>query len=88
MDLFVGIDNLNALAGIFLRKLGAVRRVAYYVIDYTPRRFANPLLNRLYHWIDRTCVRHADVIWNLSSRMHKVRARQGLEDATGPRTQE
>lgn len=76
--LFIGIDNLNAAAGILLRALGKADRVAYYVIDYTPQRFRNRLLNGLYHAVDRFCVRHADVVWNLSSRMREVRQAQGL----------
>ncbi|MFA6472301.1 MAG: hypothetical protein WCU00_09705, partial [Candidatus Latescibacterota bacterium] len=31
-DLYIGSDNLNSLAGIILRTVGRVRRVAFYVI--------------------------------------------------------
>jgi glycosyltransferase involved in cell wall biosynthesis len=79
--LFVGIDALNAAAGVVLRAFGRVRTVVYYVIDYTPRRFRNPLLNGLYHAVDRFCVRNADVVWNLSERMREVRRAQGLPEA-------
>mgnify|MGYP001589972463 CR=1 FL=1 len=68
-DLFVGSDNLNALAGIILKKLGHVKKVIYYVIDYNPYRFENKVLNYIYHKIDQFCVRHADETWNLSPRM-------------------
>lgn len=68
-DLYIGIDNLNALAGIVLRWLGRVGKVAYYTIDFVPERFSNPLLNALYHRVDRFCVEHADITWNLSRRM-------------------
>ena len=78
--LFIGIDNLNSLAGIVARWLGWVRRVAYYVIDYTPRRFANPLLNYFYHLVDRICVKRADRVWNLSARMAEVRRGQGVPE--------
>ena len=78
--LYIGVDNLNALAGIVLRWLGVVDKVAYYVIDYTPTRFANPLLNGIYHWVDRTAVAKADVVWNLSVRMQDIRREQGLDE--------
>lgn len=78
VPLFVGIDNLNAAAGILLRALGKVKTVAYYVIDYTPKRFSNPLINAAYHAVDRFCVRRSDVVWNLSPRMQQVRRDQGL----------
>lgn len=79
-ELFLGVDNLNAFCGIVLRALGRARTVVYYVIDYTPRRFSNPLLNRLYHWVDRFAVRHADQVWNISARIAEVRRRQGLPE--------
>ena len=72
-DLYVGCNNLNALAGVFLRKLGFVKRVVYYVIDYNPRRFPNPIVNYLYHLVDRVCVRYSDETWNLSARMSEAR---------------
>jgi len=68
-DLFVGSDNLNALSGIVLKRLGHVKKVIYYVIDYNPSRFENKTLNYIYHKIDQFCVRHADETWNLSPRM-------------------
>ena len=68
-DLYVGSDNLNALSGILLKKLGYIKRVVYYVIDYNPHRFSNRFLNSIYHKIDQFCVRHADETWNLSPRM-------------------
>lgn len=68
-DLYIGIDSLNALAGIVLKRLGRVKKVAFYTIDFVSQRFRNPLLNALYHRIDRFCVEHADITWNLSRRM-------------------
>ena len=68
-DLYVGSDNLNAFSGIILKKLGYVDKVVYYVIDYNPYRFTNPLLNSIYHKIDQICVKYSDETWNLSPRM-------------------
>ena len=74
----VAINPLNAFTGLLLRQLGCVRRVVYYVIDYVPTRYPNRWLNQLYHSIDRHCVRHADHVWNLSSRMVQAREARGL----------
>jgi glycosyltransferase involved in cell wall biosynthesis len=74
------VDCLNASAGILLKRLGRVEKVAYYVIDYTTRRFGNPLLNWIYQGFDRFAVRGSDVVWNLSERMRAVRRQQGLAD--------
>ena len=80
IDLFIGVDNLNASAGVILKRLGRVNSVAFYVIDYTTARFKNPLLNAVYHAFDRFAVAGADHVWNLSERMRTVRRRQGLPE--------
>lgn len=72
-DLFVGADNLNAFCGILLKRLGLVRKVVFYVIDYAPQRFENNFLNYIYHRIDKYCVRNCDETWNLSPRMAEGR---------------
>ena len=77
-DLYIGIDPLNALVGLALKRCGRVRRVVYYVIDYVPTRFSNRWVNALYHWVDRTCVQGCDRVWNLSSRMVTAREHRGV----------
>jgi glycosyltransferase involved in cell wall biosynthesis len=81
IDLFVGVDCLNATPGILLKWMGRVKRVSFYVIDYTTQRFENPLLNALYQAFDRFAVAGSDVVWNLSERMREVRRKQGLPEA-------
>lgn len=68
-DLLVGSGNLNAFAGLILKRLGIVKKVVYYCIDYVPNRFKNKTLNNLYHWVDRVCAEKCDSTWNLSLRM-------------------
>lgn len=77
--LFIGIDNINTLSGIVLKRIGVVHKIIYYVIDYTPRRFKNRILNRVYHCLDRFCLRHSDYIWNISYRMAELREEQGVK---------
>lgn len=72
-DLFAGYDPLNAIAGIILKKLGFVKHVIYYSIDYFPQRFENKIMNGIYHKIDKFCVRFSDETWNVGSRMSKAR---------------
>jgi len=72
-DLYIGSDNVNATAGVILKKLGKVKKTVYYVIDYNPHRFKNKLMNSIYHWADRFCVRNSDETWNLSPRMIEAR---------------
>lgn len=72
-DLFVGFDNLNALAGLILRSFGRVDKVVYYTIDYSPQRFPNQFLNFVYHKIDSFCVKHVNIVWNVSPRIAEGR---------------
>lgn len=78
-DLFIGLESINGLAGIVLRGLGKVRKVIYYVSDYSPRRYENRWFNALYLWLDRFCARHADYIWDVSSAMQPARISVGLD---------
>lgn len=68
-DVFVGLNPLNALMGLILRKIGKVEKVVYYSIDYFPQRFPNNLMNKLYHFIDKISVKFADETWNVSPNM-------------------
>lgn len=72
-NLFIGIDNLNAFSGLILRILGRVDKVIYFTIDFSPNRFDNQILNSIYHFIDKICVRFCDETWNLSPRMAEGR---------------
>ena len=50
--------------------------LVYYTIDYIPNRFGQSLLNRFYHWLDRTGVAASSWTWNLSTRMAEARAKR------------
>lgn len=78
IDYFVGIDNLNAFAGFLLKKIGKVKKIIFYAIDYVPKRFPNYFLNHLYHWLDKKAVENSDKVWNLSQIMVFEREKKGL----------
>lgn len=78
-DVFVGVDNLNACCGLLLKKLGKIKRVVFYTIDYIPQRSPIKVLNSLYHFLDRLAVRYSDKVWNLSSIMAIEREKRGIE---------
>jgi glycosyltransferase involved in cell wall biosynthesis len=79
-DLYVGVDNLNALCGIILHWVGKVERVVYYTIDYFPTRFQNKFLNSVYHAVDKFCVKHATETWNVSGMMPLARKKYNSMD--------
>lgn len=72
-DLFIGVNNLNSLAGLFLEKIGRVKKVVFYTMDFVPIRFNNKLLNYIYHQIEILCVKKCDEVWNVSPRMAEGR---------------
>lgn len=81
-DVFFGADCLNALAGIWLRWLGKTKKVVFYTIDFSPERFPQPFLNKIYHQIEKFCVKHADEVWDVSPRVAEGRKKfLGLEYA-------
>lgn len=75
---YVGVDPLNSLVGLFFKRLGFTKLTVFYVIDYVPVRFKNTVLNSIYHSIDRICVYHSDFTWNLASAMASARERRGI----------
>lgn len=79
-DLILCTTNLITTAGLLLRRLGVGRRVGYIMIDYTPVRYKNPLLNRLYYWLDRRACYGADAVLPFDPAMTRGRAEDGQLD--------
>ncbi len=77
-DYFIGIDPVNALNGLLAKKIGKVKVSIFYTADYAYERFKNPIINWIYHFVDRFVVRNSDKIWNVSSRIVKLREKQGI----------
>lgn len=78
-DLFIGLESINAIAGIILRKLGLVNKVVYYVSDYSPNRYNPVWFNNVYLFLDRFAVIHSDFIWDVSKAMMPARIKVGLD---------
>jgi glycosyltransferase involved in cell wall biosynthesis len=74
----IGVDPLNTLVGLVLKRLGLTQIVVFYVIDYVPCRFNNVILNSVYRSLDRLCVLNADYTWNLTSAMADAREKIGI----------
>lgn len=82
---FIGLECVNTLGGIILKKLGRVNKVIYYVSDYSPIRFGNSFFNSIYLWLDRFCAMHSDYIWDVSIAMQSARIKAGLSsDKSAP----
>ena len=79
-EVFVAGDNLLALAGVLTRWFTRVRHVVYYMIDYTPVRYASRMLNALYYGVDRYVASRADAVWPLTPQIIRGRFDSGRLD--------
>lgn len=76
-SLFIGSDNFLAYLGLVLKKLGKVEKVVLYTIDYSPKRFNNSILNNLYRFFDRKCLKNCSIVWNVSAEIASARKKYG-----------
>ncbi len=79
-DLYVGVEAVNAIMGIWLRRFKVAKKIVYDVIDYSPKRFDNTKLNEIFHAMDRYCVHGADWAWVQSGRVKPMRLELGAKD--------
>lgn len=78
-DLFIGLESVNALAGVILKKLGRVKAVVYYVSDYSPKRYKAKWFNSLYLLLDRLAANYSDYIWDVSPALMQARKQAGVD---------
>lgn len=76
-DYCICLESINTLAALALKKFGKVKKVVYYVSDYSPKRYPGKAFNALYLALDRFCATHADFIWDVSPAMQKARIAEG-----------
>ncbi len=79
-DVLVAGDNLLAWAGALSRCVSRVMRTVYYMIDYTPLRYSNKLLNSLYYFVDRQAAYRSDAVWPLTPQIIQGRFDAGRLD--------
>lgn len=79
IDLLVGFESVNALAGIFLKKIGKVKNVVYYVSDFSPKRYKSKWFNNFYLYLDKVAAMNADATWNVSDAMAEARKNLGYD---------
>lgn len=71
-DIFIGISTFSAIFGILYKKVGRVKKMIYYCLDYyvTPKGFGfKKMLNLLFMILEPWALKNADFVWNLSSRI-------------------
>ncbi len=75
-DLFIGIACFSTLFGIVLKKLGLVKNVVYYTLDYYPKPaklHINTIINKSIWYLDRYCCKKSSQVWNISPRIPEAR---------------
>lgn len=77
--IFIGVDPLNAICGVLLCWLSVCKKTIYYSVDYSPRRFSNMMLNKLYLFCDNFSALHSTQVWNVSKRIFDIHSQLGVE---------
>jgi len=75
-EVYIGVSMFSALFGLLLKKLGVVRFVIYYCLDYypEPKSFGfHAGVNYVFRKIEPFLVKHVDVVWELSSKITAAR---------------
>jgi glycosyltransferase involved in cell wall biosynthesis len=76
-DFVLVTNNLLGFAAWILRSLGLIKKFTYLVIDYSPTRFKNPLIEKIYVLLDKFVAYRADSVWTMSQAMLEGRDRDG-----------
>jgi len=85
VDGWIGFSNLSAADGVLRRRLGLVRRVAYWAVDFVPDRFgAGSALTHAYDAVDRFASKRVDLrveLTALARDERSARLRLGVDAA-------
>lgn len=73
---FIGLGNMNLLCGLVGKLFGTVTHAIYYVIDYSPVRFSNKIMNGIFHGLDYVCSQYSSVTWNYAKGMMIAREKK------------
>lgn len=76
---YIGVDPLNSIWGVILKKMGRIKILITFTVDYSDKRYKNAIMNSLYHFIDRMTVKNSDYLWSVSKRILDLRLRQGVK---------
>jgi glycosyltransferase involved in cell wall biosynthesis len=77
----VGANNFDTFSIMAARRIHLSRspRVIYFAADYSEDRFTNPLMNWIYLQVERSVLRHADVVVSNTRRAEDKRLKLGLD---------
>lgn len=76
MDIAIGMDPLAVWNIFLLKRLLGIKKIVFFNSDYAVKRFSNPILNYIYHRIDRFAFRRCDVYCCASEMINDIRRKQ------------
>lgn len=77
-DLCIALDNLSTLGAFPAKKIGLLKKLVFYSIDFTPKRFHRSFLNRIYIVSDRFASYISDINWVVNKKMVQAKNKAGL----------
>jgi len=75
-DICVACENLSFISIFLFRKIGVIKRIVYYTIDYTDERFPNAFMNFLYHKLDQLSCKISDINWVVTKQQIEARKKR------------
>ncbi len=73
VDLFIGLESINASCGSILKKMNFVNDVVYYIFDWAPDRYENKIMNKIYLGLDKFASYTCDFTWNITYTIGEAR---------------
>jgi len=73
VDLFIGLESVNASCGSILKKMNFVNEVVYYIFDWAPDRYENQIMNKIYLGLDKFASYTCDSTWNITYTIGEAR---------------
>ncbi len=80
-DICIAMESLAFVTAYPLRRIGLIRRLVYYAVDFSPRRFTHGAIDGLYHFVDRLACTKADAFWAMTRQMLAGREMFGVTPA-------
>lgn len=77
-DLCIAFENLSFTSLFPLRLAGFIKKIVYYSVDFSPKRFTNKLLNSIYHYMDKFSCKYSDANWVMVREQIKERKKYGI----------
>lgn len=76
---YIGFGSVTLLPALLLKRFGLRRKIVFYGVDFSQKRFSSELLNNIYRIIEKIVVRGADLTISVTKRAEDERIKLGLK---------